>query len=75
MVFMSFSVFDGRTNCMLSHFPHTTALEDLAGYFLNGKVAGDGILAGSGHSSLNSAFIVELCVLFWVFIPLNLDSG
>lgn len=61
---------------MLSHFPHTTALEDLAGYFLNRKVAaGGGILAGSGHSPLNSAFIVELCVLFWVFIPLNLDSG
>lgn len=38
MCSLSFSVFDGRTNCTLSHFPHTRALEDLAGYFLKRKV-------------------------------------
>uniref|UniRef100_A0A8C0UT04 DnaJ heat shock protein family (Hsp40) member C8 n=1 Tax=Cyanistes caeruleus TaxID=156563 RepID=A0A8C0UT04_CYACU len=49
---------------ILSHFPHTTALENLAGYFLNRKVvAGDGNLAGSGHSSLNSAFLIVYFIL------------
>lgn len=64
MCSLSFSLFDGGTNYILSHFPHTTALEDLAGYFLNRKVVdGGGSLAGSGHSSLNSAFLVVCFIL------------
>lgn len=64
MCSLSFLVFDGSTNCILSHFPHTTGLDDLAGYFINREVvAGGGSLVG---------------FLFWVFIvfiPLNLYSG
>lgn len=64
MCSLSFSLFDGSTNYILSYFRHTTALEDLAEYFLNGKVvAGGGSLAGSGHSSLNSAFLVVCFIL------------
>lgn len=72
MCSLSFSVFDGSTNCLLSRFPHTTALEDLAGHFLNRKVvAGGGSLASSDDGSLNSAFLVVCFIIFWVFIPLN----
>lgn len=64
MCSLSFSLFDGGTNDILSHFPHTTALEDLAEYFLNRKVvAGGGSVAGSDHSSLNSAFLVVCFIL------------
>lgn len=64
MCLLSLSVFGDSTNCILAHFPHTTALEDLAGYFLNRKViAGGGSLAGSAQGSLNSAFLVVCFIL------------
>lgn len=60
---LSLSVFDGSTNCVLKHFPHTTALEGLAGCSVKVVAAGCGSLAGSGHSSLNSAFLVVCFIL------------